>query len=40
MTKREPEQMELSRLQAEDARLRMECEIQKKATVYFAKDVL
>jgi transposase len=35
-----PEQMELSRLRAENARLRMECEILKKATAYFAKDVL
>ena len=32
--------MELSCLRAEDARLRMECEIPKKATVYFAKNVL
>ena len=31
-----PEQMELSRLRAENARLRMECEILKKATAYFA----
>ena len=35
-----PEQMDLSRLRAENARLRMECEILKKATAYFAKDVL
>jgi transposase len=35
-----PEQMELSRLRAENARLRMECEILKKATAYFAKDAL
>jgi transposase len=35
-----PEQMELSRLRAENARLRLECEIPKKATAYFAKDVL
>ena len=35
-----PEQMELSRLRAENARLRLECEILKKATAYFAKDVL
>jgi transposase len=35
-----PEQMELSRLQAEVARLRMENEIIKKAAAYFAKDVL
>ena len=33
------EEMELSRLRAENARLRMECEILKKATAYFAKDV-
>ena len=35
-----PEQMELSRLRAENARLRLECEILKKATAYFAQDVL
>ena len=35
-----PEQMELSRLRAENGRLRLECEILKKATAYFAKDVL
>ena len=35
-----PEQMELSRLRAENGRLRMECEILKKATAYFAKDAL
>jgi len=35
-----PEQMELSRLRAENARLKMECEILKKATAYFAKDAL
>jgi transposase len=35
-----PEQMELSRLRVENARLRMECEILKKATAYFAKDGL
>ena len=34
------EQMELSRLRVENARLRMECEILKKATAYFAKDAL
>ena len=34
-----PEQMELSRMRAENARLRMENEILKKATAYFAKDV-
>ncbi len=35
-----PEQMELSRVRAENVRLRMENEILKKATAYFAKDVL
>jgi transposase len=35
-----PEQMELSRLRVENARLRMECEILKKATAYFAQDAL
>ena len=35
-----PEQMELSRVRAENARLRMELEIIKKAAAYFAKDVL
>ena len=35
-----PEQMELSRVRAENARLKMENEILKKATAYFAKDVL
>ena len=35
-----PEQMELSRMRAENARLRVENEILKKATAYFAKDVL
>jgi transposase len=35
-----PEQMELSRARAENARLRMENEILKKATAYFAKDAL
>jgi transposase len=35
-----PEQMELSRLRAENARLKLENQIQKKATAYFAKDVL
>ena len=34
------EQMELSRVRAENARLRMENEILKKATAYFAKDAL
>ncbi len=35
-----PEQMELSRLRAENTRLKLECAILKKATAYFAKDVL
>jgi len=35
-----PEQMELSRLRAENARLKLECTILKKATAYFAKDAL
>lgn len=34
------EQMELSRVRAENARLKMENEILKKATAYFAKDAL
>jgi len=34
------EQMELSRMRAENARLRMEVAILKKATAYFAKDAL
>ncbi len=34
------DQMELSRLRAENARLKMENEVLKKATAYFAKDVL
>lgn len=34
------EQMELSRLRAENAALKMENEILKKATAYFAKDRL
>lgn len=34
-----PEQMELSRLRAENIRLKRECEILKKATAYFARDV-
>ena len=34
------EQMELSRLKAENARLKMEVEILKKATAYFAKESL
>jgi transposase len=35
-----PEQMEISRLRAEVARLRMETEILKKAAAYFAKESL
>jgi transposase len=35
-----PEQMELSRLRAENLRLKQECAILKKMTVYFAKDTL
>ena len=35
-----PEQMELSRLRAENIRLKRECEILKKATAYFARDAL
>lgn len=35
-----PEQMELSRLIAENARLKLHCEILKKAAAYFAKDAL
>jgi transposase len=35
-----PEAMELSRLRAENARLKRENEIIKKAAAYFAKDVL
>jgi len=35
-----PEEMELSRLRAENARLKMHVEILKKATAYFAKDAL
>lgn len=34
------EQMELSRVRAENARLKRENEILKKATAYFARDVL
>ena len=34
------EQMELSRLRAENIRLKRECEILKKATAYFARDTL
>ena len=35
-----PEQMELSRLRAENTRLRMHVDILKKATAYFARDAL
>jgi transposase len=35
-----PEQMELSRVRAENIRLKRENEILKKATAYFARDVL
>jgi transposase len=35
-----PEQMELSRLRAENARLKMHVDILKNATAYFAKDAL
>ena len=35
-----PEQMELARLRAQNARLKMELEIAKKAAAYFARDVL
>ena len=35
-----PEQMELSRLRAENAWLKMHVDILKKATAYFARDVL
>lgn len=35
-----PEEMELSRLRAEVIRLKRECEILKKATAYFAREVL
>ena len=34
------EQMELSRLRAENKRLQMELEIAKKAAAFFAKDLL
>ncbi len=34
------EQMELSQVRAESARLKMEVEILKKATAYFAKELL
>lgn len=35
-----PEEMELSRLRAENIRLKRENEILKKATAYFARDAL
>lgn len=35
-----PDQMELSRLRAENARLKMHVDIPKLATAYFAKDAL
>ena len=35
-----PEGMELSRLRAENARLKREVDILKKATAYFARDAL
>ncbi len=35
-----PEQMELSRVRAENVRLRRDLEILKKAAAYFAKDAL
>ena len=35
-----PEQMEISRLRAENARLKMEMEIIKKAAAYFARESL
>jgi transposase len=35
-----PEQMELSRLRAENIRLKQENEILKKATAYFARETL
>lgn len=35
-----PEEMELSRLRVENARLKRELEIVKKAAAYFARDVL
>lgn len=35
-----PEQMEMSRLKAENRRLTMELEIAKKAAAYFARDLL
>lgn len=35
-----PEQTELSRVRAENIRLKREKEIQKKATAYFVRDAL
>jgi len=35
-----PQQMELARLRAENSRLRMERDILKKATAYFARETL
>jgi len=35
-----PDQMEFSRLRAENIRLKRECEILKKATAYFARETL
>jgi transposase len=35
-----PEQMELSRLRAENVKLKRENEILKKATAYFAREIL
>lgn len=35
-----PEQMELSRLRAENTRLKVHVDILKKATAYFARDAL
>jgi transposase len=35
-----PEQMEIARLRSENARLRMEAEILKKAAAYFARESL
>jgi transposase len=35
-----PQEMELSKLRAENIRLKRECEILKKAAAYFAKEVL
>ncbi len=35
-----PEEMELSRLRAENGRLKREVDILKKATAYFARDTL